>query len=192
MRRLIQSVAGLAACPAVPGATAAGSRRFPALQMFPAGDVAADALVSELTAPSLAAEAPEQARFRLFDRVIAPFAPGAELTFLVLAALLCAFVTRALGAYYLVGAFAVAVTAGRLPAGIPGLTRRQLPRGGGKEGVPPPRGGSAAPAGVLHPEPGLAGARDVPLHAHLGHEVLHLALDPGECRGRRGEHDRAS
>ncbi len=64
--------------------------------------------------------------FRLFDRVIAPFAPGAEFTFLVLVALLCAFVTRELGVYYLVGAFVVGLTAVRLRQEIPDLSSKKL------------------------------------------------------------------
>lgn len=64
--------------------------------------------------------------FRLFDRVIAPFAPGAEFTFLVLVALLCAFVTRELGVYYLVGAFVVGLTAVRLRQEIPDLSSHKL------------------------------------------------------------------
>ncbi len=60
--------------------------------------------------------------FRLFDRAIAPFAPGAEFSFLVLMALLCAFVTRELGVYYLVGAFIVGITAVRLHRDIPALS----------------------------------------------------------------------
>ncbi|MEZ5291923.1 MAG: cation:proton antiporter [Vicinamibacterales bacterium] len=64
--------------------------------------------------------------FRLFDRVIAPFAPGAEFTFLILVALLCAFVTRELGVYYLVGAFVVGLTAVRLRQEIPDLSSEKL------------------------------------------------------------------
>ncbi len=67
--------------------------------------------------------------FRLFDRVIAPFAPGAEFTFLVLVALLCAFVTRELGVYYLVGAFVVGLTAVRLRQEIPRLSSARLMTG---------------------------------------------------------------
>jgi Kef-type K+ transport system membrane component KefB len=42
--------------------------------------------------------------FRVFARFIVPYAPKSEFTFLVIVALLCAFVTRELGVYYLVGA----------------------------------------------------------------------------------------
>jgi len=64
--------------------------------------------------------------FRLFDRVIAPFAPRTEFTFLILVALLSAYVTRELGVYYLVGAFVVGVTAVRMRDAIPGLSSERL------------------------------------------------------------------
>lgn len=49
--------------------------------------------------------------FRFFLRVIAPFAPDSEVTFMILLAMLCGVITRALGTYYLIGAFIVGVTA---------------------------------------------------------------------------------
>jgi len=64
--------------------------------------------------------------FRLFARFIAPFAPRTEFTFLVIAALLCAFVTRELGVYYLVGAFVVGVTAVRLQDDLPEMSSEKL------------------------------------------------------------------
>lgn len=64
--------------------------------------------------------------FRVFDRVIAPFARGAEFTFLVIVALLCAFITRELGVYYLVGAFVVGLTAVRLRKDLPELSSEKL------------------------------------------------------------------
>lgn len=64
--------------------------------------------------------------FRAFDRIIAPFAPRAEFTFLLLVALLCAFVTRELGVYYLVGAFVVGLTAVRLKQEVPSLSSEKL------------------------------------------------------------------
>ncbi|MDP2270430.1 MAG: cation:proton antiporter [Archangium sp.] len=64
--------------------------------------------------------------FRVFARFIAPFAPKAEFTFLVIVALLCAFVTRELGVYYLVGAFVVGVTAVRLRKDLPALSSEKL------------------------------------------------------------------
>ena len=64
--------------------------------------------------------------FRVFARVIAPFAPKTEFTFLVIVALLCAFVTRELGVYYLVGAFVVGLTAVRLRKDLPELSSEKL------------------------------------------------------------------
>lgn len=49
--------------------------------------------------------------FAIFARFILPYAPKSEFTFLVIVASLCAFLTRTLGVYYLVGAFVVGVTA---------------------------------------------------------------------------------
>lgn len=64
--------------------------------------------------------------FRAFAKLIAPFAPKTEFTFLVLVALLCAFVTRQLGVYYLVGAFMVGITAVRLRKKLPELSSEKL------------------------------------------------------------------
>jgi Kef-type K+ transport system membrane component KefB len=64
--------------------------------------------------------------FRVFARVIAPTAPRTEFTFLIIVALLCAFVTRELGVYYLVGAFIVGLTAVRLRKDLPALSSERL------------------------------------------------------------------
>ncbi|MBS2023158.1 MAG: cation:proton antiporter [Deltaproteobacteria bacterium] len=64
--------------------------------------------------------------FRVFARVIAPFAPKTEFAFLVIVALLCAFITRELGVYYLVGAFVVGLTAVRLRKDLPELSSDKL------------------------------------------------------------------
>ena len=64
--------------------------------------------------------------FRAFARVIVPFAPKTEFTFLVIVALLCAFITRELGVYYLVGAFVVGLTAVRLRKDLPELSSEKL------------------------------------------------------------------
>ena len=64
--------------------------------------------------------------FRVFDRFIAPFAPKTEFTFLVIVALLCAFITRELGVYYLVGAFVVGLTAVRMRKNLPALSSEKL------------------------------------------------------------------
>jgi Kef-type K+ transport system membrane component KefB len=60
--------------------------------------------------------------FRLFARVCLPFAPKSEFAFLLIVALFCAFVTRSLGVYYLVGAFLVGVVAHRFRLELPALT----------------------------------------------------------------------
>ncbi|MEA3247109.1 MAG: cation:proton antiporter [Gemmatimonadota bacterium] len=60
--------------------------------------------------------------FRFFARVILPFAPKSEFAFLVIVALVCAFVTRHLGVYYLVGAFLVGVIAHQFRRELPSLT----------------------------------------------------------------------
>ncbi|MFN8668360.1 MAG: cation:proton antiporter [Gemmatimonadaceae bacterium] len=64
--------------------------------------------------------------FRLFARVIAPYAPDAEFTFLILVALICAYITRTLGVYYLVGAFVVGVSAVRVRQELPALSSEKL------------------------------------------------------------------
>jgi Kef-type K+ transport system membrane component KefB len=64
--------------------------------------------------------------FQAFARRLLPFAPKSEFTFLLVVALLCAFITRRLGVYYLVGAFLVGVTAVRLRQRIPELASERL------------------------------------------------------------------
>jgi Kef-type K+ transport system membrane component KefB len=64
--------------------------------------------------------------FRGFAKVIAPHAPGTEFTFLILVALVCAFITRKLGVYYLVGAFAVGLSAVRVRKELPALSSEKL------------------------------------------------------------------
>ncbi|MBI4420701.1 MAG: cation:proton antiporter [Gemmatimonadetes bacterium] len=57
--------------------------------------------------------------FRVFAARVVPYAPKSEFAFLLMLAVLCAFVTRRLGVYYLVGAFVVGIAAQTF--------RRQLP-----------------------------------------------------------------
>jgi Kef-type K+ transport system membrane component KefB len=64
--------------------------------------------------------------YRIFARTIAPYAPRTEFTFLILVALVCAFITRRLGVYYLVGAFVVGLTAVRLRNELPALSSEKL------------------------------------------------------------------
>jgi Kef-type K+ transport system membrane component KefB len=64
--------------------------------------------------------------FRFFAARIAPFAPNSEFAFLIMLATVCAFVTRKIGAYYLVGAFVVGVAARRFEQQIPSVTSERL------------------------------------------------------------------
>ena len=64
--------------------------------------------------------------FRGFVSRVLPYAPKSEFTFLVILALVCAYVTRHLGVYYLVGAFVVGVTAVRLRRKLPALASERL------------------------------------------------------------------
>lgn len=64
--------------------------------------------------------------FRAFARVVVPYAPKSEFAFLLMTALLCAFATRKLGVYYLVGAFVVGLTAQRFRERLPTVTSEQM------------------------------------------------------------------
>lgn len=64
--------------------------------------------------------------FRVFVSLVLPHAPKSEFAFLVILALVCAYVTRHLGVYYLVGAFVVGVTAVRLRKKLPALASERL------------------------------------------------------------------
>jgi Kef-type K+ transport system membrane component KefB len=64
--------------------------------------------------------------FRLFAKLVLPYAPKSEFGFLLMAAVLCALVTRQLGAYYLVGAFVVGVTAQRFRQQLPAIASVQM------------------------------------------------------------------
>lgn len=59
--------------------------------------------------------------FWAFVRFVLPRAPKAEFAFLLVLAMLCAFATRSLGAYYLLGAFIVGLVAQRTRAYVPEL-----------------------------------------------------------------------
>jgi Kef-type K+ transport system membrane component KefB len=63
---------------------------------------------------------------RAFARVIAPYAPRSEFAFLVMLAVLAAFATRALGVYYLVGAFLVGIAARRFREHLPAFSSDRL------------------------------------------------------------------
>jgi Kef-type K+ transport system membrane component KefB len=64
--------------------------------------------------------------FRAFANVVLPYAPRSEFAFLVILALACAYLTRQLGVYYLVGAFVVGVTAVRLRKRLPALASERM------------------------------------------------------------------
>jgi Kef-type K+ transport system membrane component KefB len=63
---------------------------------------------------------------RLFARHIAPHAPRTEFAFLLMLAVVCAYTTRKLGVYYLVGAFLVGVSARRFRDQLPALSSDRL------------------------------------------------------------------
>jgi len=64
--------------------------------------------------------------FRVFALRIAPYAPKSEFAFLLMLAILCAFLTRRLGLYYLVGAFIVGIAAQRFQERLPALASQQM------------------------------------------------------------------
>ncbi len=64
--------------------------------------------------------------FRVFATRIAPFAPRSEFAFLLMVAVVCAYATRALGVYYLVGAFLVGVAAQRFRMQLPAMSSEKM------------------------------------------------------------------
>lgn len=64
--------------------------------------------------------------FRLFARLVAPYAPRSEFAFLLMVAVLCAYATWRLGVYYLVGAFIVGVAAQRFREHMPSMSSEKL------------------------------------------------------------------
>ncbi len=64
--------------------------------------------------------------FRAFAKVVAPFAPRSEFAFLLMVAVACAYATRRLGVYYLVGAFIVGVAAQRFRARMPAMSSEKM------------------------------------------------------------------
>lgn len=81
-------------------------------------------LVSTLCLVGLIAAIPPV--FRLFAAHIAPFAPRTEFAFLLMTAVVCAFVTAKLGVYYLVGAFLVGLAARRFRERLPDLSSGRI------------------------------------------------------------------
>ena len=64
--------------------------------------------------------------FRTFAKFIAPYAPRSEFAFLLLVGVACAYATRLLGVYYLVGAFLVGVAAQRFRATHPTMSSEKM------------------------------------------------------------------
>lgn len=64
--------------------------------------------------------------FRFFATVVAPYAPRSEFAFLLMVAVVCAYTTRRLGVYYLVGAFVVGLAAQRFRADHPAMSSEKM------------------------------------------------------------------
>lgn len=64
--------------------------------------------------------------FRVFAKNVAPYAPRSEFAFLLMVAVLCAWATRRLGVYYLVGAFIVGVAAQRFRQTMPAMSSEKM------------------------------------------------------------------
>lgn len=64
--------------------------------------------------------------FRWFAQHIARHAPRSEFAFLLMVAVVCAYVTRELGVYYLVGAFVVGMAAQRFRRHLPAMASENL------------------------------------------------------------------
>jgi Kef-type K+ transport system membrane component KefB len=64
--------------------------------------------------------------FRGFATLVEPHAPNSEFAFLLMVAIVCAYLTRLLGVYYLVGAFLVGVAAQRYRASHPAMTSEKM------------------------------------------------------------------
>ncbi len=66
------------------------------------------------------------ATFRWFAVRVVPYAPKSEFAFLLMLAVLCSFVTRRIGVYYLVGAFVVGLIAQRFRRRLPAIASDQM------------------------------------------------------------------
>jgi Kef-type K+ transport system membrane component KefB len=64
--------------------------------------------------------------FRAFAAFVAPVAPKSEFAFLLMVAVICAYATRRLGVYYLVGAFIVGIAAQRFRARLPAMSSERM------------------------------------------------------------------
>jgi Kef-type K+ transport system membrane component KefB len=64
--------------------------------------------------------------FRVFARSVVPYAPKSEFAFLLMVAVVSAYVTRELGVYYLVGAFVVGIAAQQFRERLPSLVSENM------------------------------------------------------------------
>lgn len=64
--------------------------------------------------------------FRLFATTIAPYAPRSEFAFLLMLAVIAAYITRSLGVYYLVGAFIVGIAAQAFRERLPAMSSERM------------------------------------------------------------------
>lgn len=64
--------------------------------------------------------------FRAFARFIVPYAPNSEFAFLLMVSVVCAFATKKLGVYYLVGAFVVGMVAQRFREELPAMASEKM------------------------------------------------------------------
>jgi Kef-type K+ transport system membrane component KefB len=62
--------------------------------------------------------------FLLLGRFVVPYAPGSEFSLLMMVGLICSVITKALGVYYLVGAFVAGLVAGSLRERMASLASR--------------------------------------------------------------------
>ena len=64
--------------------------------------------------------------FRAFAVQILPFAPKSEFAFLMMVAVMCAYTTKELGVYYLIGAFIVGLAAQRMRERLPAVSSEKM------------------------------------------------------------------
>jgi Kef-type K+ transport system membrane component KefB len=64
--------------------------------------------------------------FKIFSHYVMPYAPRSEFTFLLMTAVVCAFITKKLGVYYLVGAFVVGLAAQRFQKKLPSIASEKM------------------------------------------------------------------
>jgi len=67
--------------------------------------------------------------FRIFAKWVLPYAPKSEFAFLLIIATVCAYITKKLGVYYLVGAFVVGLAAQRYSRHLPSIASENLMHG---------------------------------------------------------------